>query len=221
MLDFIDMTDEVSEPAPEPTLMNKLANILPVLGDTGLGLIAVTITAVSFNEPYSLLFVSWVLLWAYLPDLDGLLHFFNTNHFVADIEHGRDHREGLHYPLFWALMFSVVVYIFGLNAWTFSAVLVTVFHFLHDMIGVGWGVQILAPFDMGSYRLFSKKWVSADISLWPILIRYSPEEQVEAIRNLGEVDWIDRYFCRLTPVSVIDYGLFVLGCVMLLATLFA
>ncbi len=201
--------------------MRSVSKLLPVLGDTGLGLIAASIVISFFGGPYTPLFVIWVVLWNYLPDLDGAIHFVRTGYLVADREEGRDHREGLHYPLAWFLMLGIFIYAYGLNPWLAGSLLAIIFHFAHDTVGVGWGVQLFMPFDKGSYRLFSKKWVSADISLHPLVTRYSPDELKKAIKELGESDWIEKYFCKLTLVSIIDYSLFALGVVTICFVFFA
>ncbi len=191
--------------------MKHLIKILPALGDAGIGLIVSAMMIIWLDVPATFLFVLWVLAWAYLPDLDGAFHFIKTGKAVADLENGRDHREGLHYPLIWTVMFGGLIYFFGINVWLISAYIAIMLHFLHDMIGIGWGIQVFAPFDWGSYKLFSKKWVSADVSLTPAVTRYSKEELREALMKYGEADWIERYFCKLTHVSVVDYGLFIIG----------
>jgi hypothetical protein len=191
--------------------MKHLSKILPALGDAGIGLTVSAVMISWFDAPATFLFVLWVLAWAYLPDLDGAFHFIKTGKAVADLENGRDHREGLHYPLIWTVLFGVLVYFFGINIWLISAYTAIVLHFLHDMIGIGWGVQIFAPLDWGSYKLFSKKWVSADVSLLPLVTRYSRPELRKALMKYGEADWIERYFCKVTHVSIVDYSFFLIG----------
>jgi len=198
--------------------MRHLTKILPALGDAGIGLIVTSVMILWFGAPHTVWFIVWTIAWAYLPDLDGAFHFIKTGKAVADLENGRDHREGLHYPLLWTLFFGVIIYIFGFNIWLISAFTAMMLHFLHDMIGIGWGVQIFAPLDWGSYKLFSKKWVSADVTLSPIVTRYSKSELREALIKYGEADWIERYFCKWTHVSLVDYGLFLVGVISIFFT---
>lgn len=191
--------------------MKHFTKILPALGDAGIGLIVSAVMIGWFDAPTTLLFVLWVVVWAYLPDLDGAFHFIKTGKAVADLENGRDHREGLHYPLIWTVLFAGLIYFFEINIWLISAYTAIMLHFLHDMIGIGWGIQVFAPIDWGSYKLFSKKWVSADVSLTPIVTRYSKDELREALMKYGEADWIERYFCKWTHISIVDYSLFLIG----------
>ena len=191
--------------------MKHLTKILPALGDAGIGLIVSAIMLEWFQAPHTIWFIIWTVVWAYLPDLDGAFHFIKTGKAVADLENGRDHREGLHYPLMWSIFFVILFYLFGVNVWLISALVAIMLHFLHDMIGIGWGIQLFAPIDWGSYKFFSKKWVSADVSLTPVVTRYSKEELRKALIKYGEADWIERYFCKWTHVSVVDYLLFMIG----------
>ncbi len=191
--------------------MKYLTKILPALGDGGIGLIVSAAMIMWFGAPETLIFIFWTVAWAYLPDLDGAFHFIKTGKAVADLENGRDHREGLHYPLIWTVLFGGFIYFFGINIWLISAYTAIMLHFLHDMIGIGWGIQVFAPLDWGSYKLFSKKWVSADVSFTPVVTRYSKSELREALMKYGEADWIERYFCKLTHVSVADYSFFIVG----------
>lgn len=196
--------------------MKHLTKILPALGDAGIGLIVSAAMISWFSAPATFLFVVWIIVFAYLPDLDGAFHFIKTGKAVADLENGRDQREGLHYPLIWSFLFGVLFYIYGFNLWLVSAYMAMMFHFLHDMIGIGWGIQVFAPIEWGSYKFFSKKWVGADVSLTPVVTRYSKEELRKALIKYGEADWIERYFCKWTHVSVVDYLLFLIGVVSII-----
>jgi hypothetical protein len=199
--------------------MKKLINVLPLLGDAGLALITLSLTSLFFDTPVTLALAIWVFFFSYAPDVDGLIHYATTGKLVADLENGRDHREGLHYPLLWLLVFAVVIYFFGLTIWTASALVATMMHFLHDTIGVGWGVKLFFPFDSGSYKLFSKKYINADISLTPVIVRYSPEELEKTLKEIAVSVWIEPYFCHPTRVAVVDYSLFIIGIISFSYTL--
>ena len=142
-----------------------------------------------------------------LPDFDVFLH----------MRKGRDmggeaysHRSHFHYPLVYiplgTILISVISLPYGL-IFFFGSLL----HFVHDSIGIGWGVQWLAPFNKDHFAFFyhydiyrhdlPKKWI----------YRWSPEEVPVVADQYGDKDWIRNIYFKWHPYAIVEFLVFVLA----------
>src|SRR6185436_6524853 len=102
-----------------------------MLLDIGVGILA----ALWFGEPV------WLgILFALLPDIDAVINFarFRSTRFAYR------HRDLLHLPIIYVLI-AFAVYFFNPPVAALFLIC-TLLHFVHDSIGIGWGVQWLWPF---------------------------------------------------------------------------
>jgi membrane-bound metal-dependent hydrolase YbcI (DUF457 family) len=177
--------------------------IMPL--DIGVGILLSIFMSRLFHIPLSPIFISTGILFTLLPDLDFLVAFKKN---LGAKSH--EHRDVLHYPLLFvpigtALMFLVDYRLSILFA--FASFL----HFLHDSIGVGWGIQWLYPFSRNHYAfLYQYDSPQKFIYIW------TPEEVVQLSSQFGDPHWIKNIYFKLHPYAIIEFAAFAFSIIMLI-----
>ena len=167
-----------------------------MLLDVAAGMIG-AMMAWGHNGSSSIAFLSLGVLLALLPDADVFLSILRSK---RGGKYAHEHRNFLHYPLiylvgggllFW-FVFPQVVLLF---------VALSFFHFLHDSVGIGWGVQWLFPFSRNYFKFFTDKRnnFSSRILVW-----WTPAELSAAVDRYGKDDWLKRYYFRFHPVGIVE-----------------
>jgi hypothetical protein len=191
--------------------MKKLLFIAPGLADFGHGILLTILVIHLFGvEPAVWHFVLG-LLFSVLPDLDGMKEFFRHGNIDAG-EHG-DHRDGLHYPLVWVTVGVAIIFINPFIGTLFTVCVLA--HFFNDSWGTGWGVAWLWPFSNRSYKIFSQNNVDADTSYTSLVTSWDPVAKNETAKRLGNRNWLEDIYGRITTISVIEYGTFLLALLVL------
>lgn len=178
--------------------------------DVGIGLIlGVLLHAVTgMDYAYCLLLGVVALL---LPDIDFIVSLARKR----TLPHS-DHRDLMHYPLvfiptvgFLGLMINQYVgLLFAFGAFV---------HFLHDSIGIGWGVQWLYPFKRTSY-LFLYKAGTPTNSKMPrkLFYAWTLADRNVLMQKYGDPNWISNIYLRLHPYSIVEYLTGLIGIVFAL-----
>lgn len=171
---------------------------------------------------FSSIFVSWFfdfeissflilagIVFALLPDFDFLVEFIKHRSVGGKVI--REHRELIHYPI---IYIPIVVLIYFLTDIFWATLFTTgiLSHFIHDSIGIGWGIKWLWPFSKKSYKLFSEKDGSFSSRL---IVSWEPEELREVVLKYGDPNWIKNIYLRLHPVSVIEFIFFIFSLTVL------
>lgn len=110
--------------------------------DIGIGILLSIWTSGFFRANLTSALLCWGIIFVLVPDLD----------FVVElIRHGRvggkvigEHRELGHFPFLYVPVILIVFAIFGAQ----YGVLLSfglLAHFLHDSVGIGWGIQWFWP----------------------------------------------------------------------------
>jgi hypothetical protein len=123
------------------------------------------------------------------------------------------HRELTHFPLSFIPVLAIVYYYFDpVWFWLFSFGIF--FHFLHDSIGMGWGIKWFWPFSRRSYKLFSEK--DGRLFSKNFVASWSPEELKPAIEKYGDDDWFRNFYIKLHPIAILELLVFIVSIVVLL-----
>lgn len=145
-----------------------------------------------------------------LPDFDFIVEWLRHGSVGGKVI--REHREISHFPL----TFIPVVFIVWLALGQFWAALfgsAILFHFLHDSVGIGWGIKWWWPFSKKAYKFFSEKNGSFSRRF---LISWNKEELQEVARRAGDPHWIRNIYFRFHPISAIEYLSLILAIITLL-----
>ena len=153
--------------------------------DIGFGILSTIFLARATSLPLNFLTVLSGIVFALLPDLDFLAHLARRK---ADA-FSHEHRNLLHNPLlFIPIGFIILIFINIGLAYLFA--LCSFIHFLHDSIGMGWGIRWAYPFSKKYYKFFSdKRGGMANV----FLTSWTPEEQKRAALQFGNPHWLVHY----------------------------
>jgi membrane-bound metal-dependent hydrolase YbcI (DUF457 family) len=124
--------------------------------DIGLGIFVAIVTVSIFQIDFSVYLLVFSILFALLPDAD-FLYFYLKKH---DTKYDHKHRDIIHFPLIYLPIGTFIVWSLMGNIWALSFFLSSLGHFIHDGIGIGWGIKWLYPFSKKNYAffyLYSKK----------------------------------------------------------------
>lgn len=151
-----------------------------MLIDLSLGILAGIITNLVFGiSDYSVLIIVFGALAAIATDLDAIIYKFWYGRNFDQFAH--EHRDIFHYPVIICGLGSIVMASINVAlglAW-FSA---TLFHFIHDTLEGGWGVQWLYPFWNKYITLKQDEPTPQKIM--------TKEEQREIASQYGNPDWM-------------------------------
>lgn len=174
-------------------------------------------------------FVAWGIVFALLPDADFLVH---RALFRRDAMFDYRHRELLHRPLLYVPLGAALVWwLSGSAPLAGLFAIASLWHFLHDSTGVGYGVQWLWPFAPHYIGLWhgGLAWVAGHKPV--TFLRAVPRATVDAFvrarhrerqRDITapRISWIRTTYGRLSPTSILEYGA-LLGVTVIVACLLA
>ncbi len=184
--------------------------VLPLLCDIGLGILAALGIERAFDLPFSWLHMVIGIAFAFILDADILFDkdVWSDGYPSAHADSPYDHRELLHKPSIWLLIFCVAVFFIPLE-FVLIAGSATFLHFVHDSMGTGFGIMWLWPFSTDNYKFFAAK--DDPLTIRSFMTSWSREELPEVIRRHGVKEWIPLLYFRLTWVSGVEYAIFTLG----------
>lgn len=180
--------------------------------DIGLGILSAIYISHTFGTPLAIT-VWFGILFSLLMDIDAILYVLKRGN--AGLIH--NHRNILHYPLLYIPIGALLLIPFGIP-WLLLFVINSLFHFIHDSIGIGWGVKWLYPFSKNSYSfLYVYKPVAKKVFLpQQILYVFKPEQIQSLAETHGDKNWIKHIYFSFHPYGMIEYIVFILSIISLL-----
>lgn len=179
-----------------------------MLADIGVGLIIPIYVSKIFGIDLSFSLIIWGVIFCLLPDFDFVLALF------FKIKDHHNHREISHFPLYYLLAGIIVYFIFG-KIWATMYILGVMWHFIHDSIGIGWGIQWLYPFSSHHIKFFSNE--KNEMGLKHYFRTGSELDELKRLHH--KPDWIRHYYFRPTFVSISETSIFILGVILILLEL--
>ena len=175
--------------------------------DFFLGALVAKLAAIYFSIPLTPTMFFGGVVFALLPDVDLIKIFFQKEGRDA----GRDfkHRDLLHYPLPYLILGTALVWFLGGPLWASIFFFASLLHFLHDSIGIGWGVKWLYPFSKNSFAFFYHYEVQRNNLPKKLMYVWSPEEVDRLSRN-GDKNWIKNIYFSLHPYSIAEHVITIL-----------
>jgi len=177
--------------------------------DAGNGIFAVMLTSWIFDMPLSRTLVAAGIIFAFLPDVDYLIHLARG----GTSRNAHRHREMLHYPLLF-IPAGVILFSFYGMEWVFLFGVAAFLHFLHDSIGIGWGVQWLYPFSKDHYTFFYRYQPRHKERLprrFALLLVWKHEEVDILAAKYGDPDWIRNIYLRWHPYAITEFAIFLIA----------
>ncbi len=159
--------------------------------DIGLGIVLSLLTAHWFEIQATAGLIVFGIASILLPDIDIIPALSRIHH---------DHRSFFHWPLIY-IPLAVLVYLFlgPLYAMLFSLCIIA--HFIHDSIGIGWGVAWLAPFSQRKI-LFPEKDRRA---AYGFFMTWLPEEEAAMAVEYHDPNWVRTWYLRPNLLACIEY----------------
>lgn len=141
-----------------------------------------------------------------LPDLDYLYKLLVTKRMPHS-----DHRDGLHFPL----LFIPIIGIFGYLIDPYIGLVLAMgalIHFIHDSIGVGWGVKWLYPFDNKSHMFLYRAGLPTNKYMpKKMLYSWTDLERKIAMEKYGDPKWISNIYFKPHIFGLLEYSVFFTG----------
>lgn len=181
-----------------------------MLLDLGTGLFSALVIAQWEHLTLTIGFVLAGAAFALLPDLDVLWSMTKLWK-----ENAHEHRRIMHWPVV-VLPAGAMVGLLWRPELVPLFVLAMSLHYLHDSIGIGWGIQWLYPFD-DHYRVFFYQWDLARNGFpFRAVYAWSPKEVEKLSRRFGNHDWIREIYWKCHPYALIELVVFIAACVTVL-----
>ena len=184
--------------------------------DIGLGFLIAILTSAVFHFEPTLWFIVFCVLAALLPDIDFTVEFLKHGSVGGKVI--REHRELLHFPVTYIPIIFLVFLAAG-PVWASALALGVVSHFIHDSIGVGWGIKWFWPVHKHHYKFFAKN----DGSMaWRWLQKWKVEDMPAIAAMYGLEHWIRDIYLKPFPirvpmwlfwVNISEWAVFIIGAV--------
>ena len=156
-----------------------------------------------FNHELTGIMIAAGIVFALLPDADYLMHLARGN----SSRNAHRHRDMLHLPLFFIPIGVLMLYPFG-REWQIFFGAASLAHFIHDSIGIGWGVQWLWPFRDNHYS-FLYIWRPPDRrEHLPRKLFYSWSHRDIALlaARYGDPEWMKNIYLKFHPFAIVEYA---------------
>ncbi len=162
-------------------------------------------------------FVLLGILFSLFPDIDFLIHFLRGGTFKEEYKH----RNLLHVPLLLWPIGSTVIYF--INPILVPMFLVgTLVHFLHDSIGIGWGVRWLYPFSKTHYAFIYRVRTGTFIKMpKKLLYTWTPDQVDEYAEIYHDEDWLRNIYFKWHPYALVEMTVFVVAIAYLISYSFS
>lgn len=159
---------------------------MPWLDSIGAIMIA-SVLSNSYTMAVDIFILCSALLFVHLLEIDLFIwlidHRFRLNKLAYK------HRDLLHYPMLYLPLGSLLVLLLTNYFYSLLFLLCSLLHFLHDSIGVGWGIKWLWPFSNKNFKLFSRKYPTKKRML---VVSWTPEELEREVEAAGD-KWLKYY----------------------------
>ena len=179
--------------------------------DIGVGILLSIAFSKIFGVFLSAKLIAGGIAFSLVPDLDVFVELKKRGRVGGRVQ--GHHRELTHFPLTYILA-ALLIYFYAGGAWACLFFLAALFHFLHDSIGMGWGIKWWWPFSNKSYKLFSEK--DGRLFSKNFIVCWEPEELKKVIYRYGDDHWFKNFYMRLHPVAIFEFLFFIISIIALL-----
>lgn len=179
--------------------------------DIGAGILSSIFISFLFKLPLNTSFLIGGVVFALLPDLDSI---FNLNKRSGAI-YAHKHRDAIHYPLLYIPLGMTMISFFN-STWSVLFGLCSLIHFIHDSIGIGWGIQWLFPFSKNHYA-FAYLYQPKGKEKLPNKFIYNwKHTDVDALaEKYGDNEWFGNIYLKWHPYAVIELLVFIFSLIIL------
>ena len=120
-----------------------------------------------------------------------------------------DHRDIFHFPIPYILIGSTAFVLLNNFMWLEIFILVSLLHFLHDSIGLGWGVYWLYPLTKKRYSfLYQYDIFKHKLKPYKIIYSWTDEELTKMETAYGDPHWIKNIYFKFHPYPIVEFIVF-------------
>lgn len=179
--------------------------------DIGVGVLLAIFSSEFFNLPLTGGFLTAGIIFSLLADIDYVFYLGDG----GNSKEAHKHRDLLHYPLFYIPSGMILISFFSFP-WAVLFGLCSFFHFLHDSIGIGWGIQWLYPFRKDHYAFFYR-YQPPNRELLPkkMLYIWKHEDIAALAKRYGDEDWLKNIYGHWHPYAIAEFLIFIIAFVIL------
>lgn len=179
-----------------------------MLFDIGTGILIAIGTSWFFDVELTRSLIVMGIFLVLVPDFDFLVEL--VKHGSVGGREIREHRQISHFPLTYVPVIIIIFLLWG-PMWASFVGLCLLAHFLHDSMGIGWGIMWLWPFSHKAFKCFSEKNGAFSLKLF---VAWNPEEVKKLVAG-GDPNWFHNIYMRAHPINVIEFMWFVGSLVVL------
>jgi hypothetical protein len=169
------------------------------------------------------------IIFSLLMDIDALINLFIHGGTGASYKH----RDLFHIPLFYIPIGMLTLYFFQLYQSTLYQPLhqlppltlpvlfglCSLAHFIHDSIGLGWGVKWLYPFSDDQYSFFYQ-YNAHKAGLKRVIYVWKSTDIDHLEEKYGDKDWFRHIYLNWHPYSLIEVAVFLFAVALLITTIY-
>ena len=159
--------------------------------DLKLGIVWALLVGFVFGEPITIFWIFMGVCFALLPDIDFWIEFAQRGT-VGGKTLGA-HRTLLHNPLTYIPLTLFIGSVFG-PAWMTLFGLGVFGHFVHDSMGMGWGIRWLWPLSLNWHKFFSDREGNIRYGFKHFFVSWTPTEMTQVITAKGNDNWLKEEF---------------------------
>ena len=182
--------------------------------DIGLSLIYAVITTKVFNIDLTSTIILLSIAFGLLPDIDMSVEIFKKGAFHGNGD--KFHRTITHFPILYLPIIPFIFYRYG-NFWGTLFTVNLFSHFIHDVIGTGWGLKLLWPFSKKNFKMFSDP-INGKLST-NFIVSWNPRELKISVERYGDKHWFKNLYLNFSNVFLLELLFLVIGIAVVLIAL--
>jgi hypothetical protein len=176
--------------------------------DLGVGIFASIFVSWQFGLPFDWRLLMWGMGFSLLPDLDYFIHLARRGKLD---QYTFKHREIFHWPIPYLALGAVVLWPWGMP-WVALFWICSLAHFIHDSVGIGYGVQWFQPFSKHRFEFFYsfRPPQAPKAPIRPVHV-WKHEEMDRLVQTVGDPDYLGNVYFKLHPYAIAEFSVFYLG----------
>ncbi|RJQ36651.1 metal-dependent hydrolase [Candidatus Parcubacteria bacterium] len=184
-----------------------------MLLDIGVGILTAIGVSEFFSVPLTVSLLFAGIAFALLPDIDFLYH-LGTGGSTHNVYR---HRELLHYPLLFVPPGAFAAHMIGGAPWAVLFAVTVLAHFVHDSVGIGWGVRWFWPLSRDRYS-FLYLYQPRHKKPLPRRLLYVWKDADMAIleERHGDTDWLKNVYGSWHPYAIVELAVFLVAVAILM-----
>jgi hypothetical protein len=178
--------------------------------DIGIGLLGALLQAHFGHEDVTAGLLVLGAIFALLPDVDFLVSGLRKGS-LFKVDH--THRDLLHHPVPYVAVGGLIVW-FLAPQYTLLFIVLSLAHFVHDSMGVGWGIPWLSPLSRRYVKFFTDRRTNKPSSSLALL--WTTHERDALIKKYHNPNWMKDTYGRPGATSLVEVGVLLVVIVLIL-----